>query len=466
MGRLFFSLLLVLTALISPATALATAETGCFCYYNLTVGGSDYCISTNVTAGETYCREACAAIYDGTAENPGDDGIYNADLTTYSSYEDQTTFEAENCTANAEPAETTTATVAPTTPTVAYSVPSLSIDIPEVDFVTPVLTSGVQSSNFIGTYVSGVYKYLIGFAIVVAIVMMMIGGLQYVVGATGGQVEKAKARIKNAVEGFVLLLFVATILFTVNPQLTFFRSLELLNVEQIKLSESASGPEGEASTSSGISSLSEIPEPYKTIIADAKSSGTCNMTGTMRLASPTGRPPNTGKHHWFSGGAEGKWKNVYKLDYAATWANPILAPFDGIATYIKKGTVADPDDQCGNTIYLEGSGAKIAICHAKDFFGADGDFKQNRTVKQGEVMGHLGGNCCVGQIPPENWAAFSTGPDDPSWCNVSGTACTDPTRSETCSCQNVAQAGNTTGPHVHITWYEVGGNLLACLKED
>lgn len=462
--RRLLGLLLIGFALL-PAAVQAAASTGCFCYY-VAENGIQYCSSSSVTINSAYCEADCAAFYNGTEAAPGD-GINVPELATYTSTESQTTFESELCADNAEPAAAAASSSVVTAPTIAYATPQLNVEIPgltDASFAKPLVVSGNVSSNFIGTYISGVYGYLVGAALTIAIVMMMIGGLQYVVGATSGQVEKAKTRIKNAVEGFVLLLFVAVILYTVNPNLTLFRNVETLKIDMVKLDMAASGDEGKASTCPGVSTLADMPEPYKSMIEDAQASGECTMTGTMRVASPTGNPPNCGKHHWFDDGAKGKWKDMKNLDYAAPWGEPILAPFDGTASYLAKGDVAD--NKCGNTITLKGSGASIFICHAKDFIGADGTFKQDRPVKQGEVMGHLGGNCCTGQIPPSHWSAFSTDPvNDPSWCNKPGPACTNPESNETCSCQTIAQAGNTSGPHVHITWSE-GGDLLACLKTD
>ena len=76
-------------------------------------------------------------------------------------------------------------------PAVGYAVPKLQVDIPGVSFESPVavmLEKGGEglSINFLGAYISGVYKYLIGFALTIAIVMIMIGGLQYVLGASSG----------------------------------------------------------------------------------------------------------------------------------------------------------------------------------------------------------------------------------------------------------------------------------------
>ncbi len=128
---------------------------------------------------------------------------------------------------------TAAATAATVTPLVGYAIPQLNIDIPGVDFTIPTDKSGVATSNFIGEYVAGVYRYLIGFAMTIAIVMIMVGGLQYVLGASSGDITKGKNRIWDAIEGFVLLMFVHVILFTVNPELILFRPLSIGNIARV-----------------------------------------------------------------------------------------------------------------------------------------------------------------------------------------------------------------------------------------
>ncbi len=72
----------------------------------------------------------------------------------------------------------------------------------------------------VGDYVQTIYHYLLGISIIVAVVMVMIGGLQYLLTASGsGGVSEAKTKITNAVVGLVLLFGAAVILQTVNPQL-------------------------------------------------------------------------------------------------------------------------------------------------------------------------------------------------------------------------------------------------------
>lgn len=100
--------------------------------------------------------------------------------------------------------------------------------------------SGVSSVADYGAYVNLAYKFLIGFMATIAIVMVMIGGLQYVLAAGSGDVSKAKARIGNAVVGLVLLLFSATILATVNPQLLSLRVPQLPMIKPIEFVQGSS----------------------------------------------------------------------------------------------------------------------------------------------------------------------------------------------------------------------------------
>lgn len=70
-------------------------------------------------------------------------------------------------------------------------------------------------------YVSVIYQWMVGAGVTIAIVLVMVGGFQYVVGAASpGQVGKGKERIKNAVVGLILLLCCILIVEAVNPRLS------------------------------------------------------------------------------------------------------------------------------------------------------------------------------------------------------------------------------------------------------
>lgn len=72
----------------------------------------------------------------------------------------------------------------------------------------------------LGTYVQAAYKFMLGAAIVITIVMVMVGGFQYAIGAhASDQIKKGTERMKNSVTGLLLLIGAALIAGTVNPQL-------------------------------------------------------------------------------------------------------------------------------------------------------------------------------------------------------------------------------------------------------
>lgn len=94
----------------------------------------------------------------------------------------------------------------------------------------------------IGTYIVTFYTYIIPFSAVVAVVMMMLGGLQYAMARGKAKyIDKAKTRIGNAVTGLVLLLSAYVILNLIDPRLTSFSELRLpLQKEVILLDANSS----------------------------------------------------------------------------------------------------------------------------------------------------------------------------------------------------------------------------------
>lgn len=150
----------------------------------------------------------------------------------------------------------------PTPPPAAASsliAPVLNVAIPNLTFSKGI--SGPCSyneadtcikTNYLGEYLNGLYGFLLTAAAVIAIVMIMVGGLQYTLGAANEeQAKKGKEKIKNSVTGLVLLLCVFLILQTINPQLVFLKIVELRNLDEVPMAaveESAaisadSGPE-------------------------------------------------------------------------------------------------------------------------------------------------------------------------------------------------------------------------------
>ena len=113
-----------------------------------------------------------------------------------------------------------------------------AIDCPEVD--------GKRTCNipWIGEYIAGVYKYAIGIVGILAAVVLMIGGVLWIVaGGSATMIGEAKAWIGASLTGLVIALCSYLILYQINPALTVFNPLGITQVA--KAPEAVTGAIGE-----------------------------------------------------------------------------------------------------------------------------------------------------------------------------------------------------------------------------
>lgn len=122
-----------------------------------------------------------------------------------------------------------------------YEPPRLSVQIPGVSFTKAILRNGRVEVPYIAQYINGVYRFVIGTFSIVAIVMIMVGGIQYMIGSTGLQVGNALERLRNSVIGLLLLLATHIIVVTINPQLGFLTTLNLAYVPRVFVSTENTG---------------------------------------------------------------------------------------------------------------------------------------------------------------------------------------------------------------------------------
>lgn len=451
------SSLLLASVFVQPQQASAAAA--CACFFQSDDGQSQDCDfhDSNIVT-EADCNNSCDEVSDVTGQI-SIDAIFISDTSTPNGQAQRSACENAG-----------QSLVAPTNaeaPAAEIVRPNLSVDIPGVSFTQPLRNAdGTVSINFIAPYIEGIYTYLLYASVFLAIVLVMVGGVQYILAAQTGNVKVAKERITNAVIGLVLLMAVYVILFTVNPQLTILNALSLQSIERVDVA-SVSGEEGIFSSNPACQSL----------IQAAHDTGTCKLS--EGLISPSGAAVGCGYHmnvgeaFASQGGtilAPNQFSQVKNMDFPGSWDTPLKAPANGRVTYIARAETNL--NRCGNTIQLETSEGIISICHVKDFTDENGTFKGDRVVEQGEIIGHLGGLCCGAS---ENGIAGSSVPTNvPSeWsqrsqCKKTGVVCDDPTtRNASCQCQPFAQSGNTSGPHVHLSLGAVkanGTDVLACLK--
>ncbi len=80
------------------------------------------------------------------------------------------------------------------------------------------------SQGFIG-YLSGMFKLAIYICALLAVLMIVIGGLEYVMTEKVASKEDAKSRIENAIIGLLIALFAWILLYTINPDLVSLQAI-------------------------------------------------------------------------------------------------------------------------------------------------------------------------------------------------------------------------------------------------
>lgn len=149
--------------------------------------------------------------------------------------------------------------------------PLLQINIPTVNF-SDIKVQGETGSRyvdipFLAEYIKGVFNYALGLLAMIAIIMIMIGGVKYIMARGGGGVGEAKKMIGNAVFGLILGLLSFVILNTVSPSLTNLSTLRTPVVETITMDYTAmentvppgdapgAAPEGAAPNGAGFNNV-------------------------------------------------------------------------------------------------------------------------------------------------------------------------------------------------------------------
>lgn len=95
--------------------------------------------------------------------------------------------------------------------------PTLGVEIPGLK-LSPATKSGDEVYvPFLAEYISGVYRFLIGIILIIAIVMVVWGGFRYLLGSSVGDVSRGKEIIRDALAGMLIILGAYMILQTVNP---------------------------------------------------------------------------------------------------------------------------------------------------------------------------------------------------------------------------------------------------------
>ncbi len=144
------------------------------------------------------------------------------------------------------------------------------------------LTKGVAANTEgLATFFNNLYKFLIGIAAVLAIIMIIWGGLQYATQDIPGAKQEGKDRILQAIFGLILVLSPVLVFSIINP------SILNLSINLPKL-DTASGPPGDP----GSGSAGGNPTTPRTQIPDPATG--CSFSGTLlkKATCPTQNAAN------------------------------------------------------------------------------------------------------------------------------------------------------------------------------
>lgn len=110
------------------------------------------------------------------------------------------------------------------------------------------------SVPWLGEYITGVYNYGLGIAGILAAIILMAGGVLWLVsGGDASKITQAKELIFGSITGLIILAGSYVLLIQINPELTRFRSISLgmIGGKELKLAE--------ARNSSDAGNYNEIP---------------------------------------------------------------------------------------------------------------------------------------------------------------------------------------------------------------
>jgi hypothetical protein len=143
-----------------------------------------------------------------------------------------------------------------------FSIPIPTISLGEIRRYTKeeskVTDSGTISVSttyteipWLADYISGAYRYAVFVGSILAAVMIMIGGVQWMTAAgSADRVGAAKKRISNATIGLILIIGTHTLLMTIDPQLTTLNPLKITRVDPDEFIYTG-GPDDSAYSSTG-----------------------------------------------------------------------------------------------------------------------------------------------------------------------------------------------------------------------
>ena len=118
------------------------------------------------------------------------------------------------------------------------TIPQLRVKIPGLEDPKEPSTVNVGDKTYIvipwiANYIGAIYKYALGLASVLAVVVVMVGGILYLTSAGAPQrIEQGKNLIIGAISGLVIIIFSYVFLNLINPELIKLRPIAMETIKQ------------------------------------------------------------------------------------------------------------------------------------------------------------------------------------------------------------------------------------------
>lgn len=163
----------------------------------------------------------------------------------------------------------------------ALTPPELEVKIPGLSFTTdPRASGGDLQISFLAQYISAAYKYLVGVSIIAAAIMIVFGGIKYIIGSSATSISTGKEVIGDAIIGLFLVLGTFTILNTLNTNITNPKSLSVRLVNRQDASMDAETDKQRVTESAVVR---PSPRNESAVVAE----------DSPNLGTPEGTPPPT-----------------------------------------------------------------------------------------------------------------------------------------------------------------------------
>jgi len=164
--------------------------------------------------------------------------------------------------------------------------------------------AGKVSGLTLANYINAFYKWSVRAIIILAVVMFMVAGLQWMMaGGNASTITKAKERMKSSLIGLVLVLGAQLILNFVNPALTVFESLDLAPIKGRELVPMSDCSHICSANEICVYSLTTQPtcKPYVSIRVDGTGLGNYTLTLSASESLSCGKLQNIGDKNYFIG---------------------------------------------------------------------------------------------------------------------------------------------------------------------